>query len=95
MDIDITKKTENNLLKRTEVEFDIAHDAAATPSRETVAAKLAAMMNTDRNVTVIKKIKSEFGLNRSKGYANVYASEQARGIEPKYILKRNGLIGEE
>jgi len=95
MDIDIVEKTENPLLHRTEVVFEISHDQAATPSRETVAAKLAAIMNADREHTIIKSIKSQFGLNRSLGYANVYTNPEAIGIEPKYVLKRNGLGGEE
>ena len=95
MEIDILEETENDLLNRKEVKFEIVHEESHTPSRDTVRAKLAAIMNADADKTIIKKISGEFGRNHSIGYANVYNSEEAVSIEPKYVLKRNGLIEEE
>ena len=95
MEIEIIHQNENSLLKRTEVEFKVTHDKKETPTRGTVAAKLAAMMNTDRNMTIIKKIETQFGLNMSLGYANIYKDEQSISVEPKFIMKRNQLLEEE
>ena len=95
MEIEIIERKENPLLNREEVTFRVGHDMETTPSRDTIAAKLAAMVNADREMTILKKVETEFGKNTSVGYANVYSSEKAREIEPNYILKRNGVGGDE
>lgn len=95
MDIEIIEQTKNPLLHREEIRFRIIHEEEATPSREVVAAKLAAIVNADRNRTVLKRIDGEFGSNKSIGYANVYDSVDDIEVEPKHILKRNGLLEED
>ena len=95
MEIEIIERKENKLLHREEVTFRITHTEAATPSRETVAAKLAAIVNSDKDKTILKKIEGEFGLNTSLGLANIYESTEYTDIEPEHILKRNSLIGED
>jgi len=95
MDIDILTETDNPLLERKELKFRIVHEQSATPSRETVASKLAAVMNAERSRTIIRKINSEFGLNSSIGYANIYETDESVSTEPKYILARNGIGGDD
>lgn len=96
VDIEIITQKKNELLKREEIKMRISHEQAPTPARDAVASKLAAMLNSDRDKTIIQEIKSEFGNNNSLGYANVYESkEDAMKIEAKHLLKRNGLIVEE
>ena len=96
MEIEILEKVENPILKRVEVKFKLSHEEAATPSRETVIAKLAAMLNAERNRTILKKIDGSFGLQYSLGEANLYEDAAAAlSIEPKHILKRNALLEEE
>lgn len=93
MEIEILEKVENPILKRVEVKFKLTHEEAATPSRETVIAKLAAMLNADRDRTILKKIDGTFGLQYSFGEANLYDNAtDALEIEPKHILKRNALL---
>ena len=95
MDIEVIERKDNPLLHREEVTFRVLHPEAQTPTRDTIAAKLAAMVNADRDMTILKKVETEFGKNISLGYANVYETEKARDIEPNHILRRNGLGGEE
>ena len=97
MNIEIIERKENALLKREEITFKIEHLGEQTPSRETVIAKLAAIVNAEKERTVLKEIRSQFGLHESLGFANLYVNgEQAILIEPKHILIRNGLVeGEE
>lgn len=95
MDIEIIERHQNPSLHREEVRFRVLHENEPTPSRDTVAAKLAAIVNADRDRTVIREVKSEFGLAASLGLANVYESTDFIRTEPKHILKRNGLIEED
>ena len=94
MDIEVIERKENPLLHREEVTFRVLHPEAQTPTRDTIAAKLAAIVNSDRDMTIVKKVQTEFGRNTSLGYANVYENEESRTIEPNHILKRNGIGGE-
>lgn len=96
MEITITDRKENPLLNREELIFTITHESEHTPSREAVASKLAAIVNADKDRTILKKITTQFGVQEAIGYANLYPSkEDAINMEPKHILKRNGLIEEE
>ncbi|MHA2028286.1 MAG: 30S ribosomal protein S24e [Candidatus Kariarchaeaceae archaeon] len=96
MEITITERKENGVLNREEIVFTITYDGENTPSREVVASKLAAIVNSDKDRTILKKISTQFGVHEAIGYANLYPSkDDAFKTEPKHILKRNGLIEEE
>ncbi|MHA2252149.1 MAG: 30S ribosomal protein S24e [Candidatus Kariarchaeaceae archaeon] len=96
MEIEILERKVNPELKREEISFKIDHDSAQTPARSVVVSKLAAMLNADKSQTILKEIKSHFGKHEAIGYANLYETEDfALEIEPKHILKRNGLLEEE
>ncbi len=93
MDIEIIEKKDNPLFNRIEIKFKIMHEGEATPSRDEVVSKVAAMMNADKEQTILQEIKGHFGVNYSTGFANVYESKDiAMSIEPKYILIRNKLL---
>ena len=96
MEITITERKENPVLKREEITFTIEHEGENTPSREVIASKLAAIVNADKDRTILKKIKTQFGKHEAIGKANLYPTkEDAFNIEPNHILKRNGLIEED
>ena len=96
MEITITERKENPVLKREEITFTIDHDGEKTPSRDVIASKLAAIVNSDKDRTILKKIQTQFGKHESLGFANLYSTkEEAMNLEPKHILKRNGLIEED
>lgn len=92
MELEILGKTENPLLDRTEVRFKVAHGQAATPKREDVRDKLAAMMNAKKDLVVVDHMTSTFGRGETTGYARVYNKVDTMGvIERRFLLKRNGL----
>ena len=96
MEITITERKENPVLKREELTFTIEHEGENTPSREVIASKLAAIVNADKDRTILKKIRTQFGKHEAIGMANLYPTkEDAINIEPNHILKRNGLIEED
>ncbi len=92
VDIEITEKRDNPLLKRVDVRFRIVHLGVATPKRDDVREKLAAMMNANKGVVVVDHMTSRFGRGESVGFAKVYTSQDVMPrIERMYILKRNKL----
>lgn len=89
MKIEIIKKTENPLLKRTEVEFEVDHAGSPTPKRLDVRAQLATLLDTSQDLLVIEKLASAYGKQTARGIARVYTTrEQLEAIEPKHLLKR-------
>lgn len=91
MDIRILKDKENPLLKRREIVFQVNYkDVRSTPARMEVKENLARILNNDAKLIFIRKIKPKTGTQLAVGWANIYDSlEQAKLIEPEYIIKRN------
>ncbi|HEX17221.1 MAG: 30S ribosomal protein S24e [Thermoplasmata archaeon] len=94
MELEITDKRENPLLNRTEIRFRVKHEGEKTPEREIVREDIARLLKVKKDLVVIDHIRPSFGIAVSSGYAKIYKSiEDAKRIEPSYILKRNK-IGE-
>jgi small subunit ribosomal protein S24e len=91
MKIEIITETENPLLKRKEVHFRVNHDQlGSTPPRLEIRRAVADALKTEVDLVFVKKSETKTGMNTAFGVANVYSSaEQARQIEPSYIVKRN------
>jgi ribosomal protein S24E len=91
MEVKITSKKENPLLKRMEAGFKIEQGLQSkTPLRLEVKRALAIELKTKEGLVFIKRMKTLTGTHTTIGVANVYESEkQAESIEPEYILKRN------
>ena len=90
MELEIIEKRENPLLNRTEVKFRVKHQGEKTPERELVKSDLAEMLKVNKSLVIIDYIRPSFGMAVSSGYAKIYKSvEDAKKIEPSYILKRN------
>ena len=81
----------NPLLKRNEIQFQVEHSqTGSTPPRTEVRKAIANALKKDENVVFVKKLQTKTGSVIAVGLANVYDSlEQARLIEPNYIIKRN------
>ncbi|WP_440947297.1 30S ribosomal protein S24e [Methanosarcina sp. T3] len=95
MDIKILKDKNNSLLNRRELDFIVKYEGS-TPSRSDVRNKLAAMLNAPLELLIIQRIKTEYGMQESKGYAKLYADEaRMKQVEQEYILKRNPAPGAE
>ena len=91
MQIKIESTKDNPLLKRTEVGFTITQGPKEkTPERLAVKRAVAIEMKIGDDVVFIKHMRTKTGTNITQGVANVYQSvNQAKLVEPKYILKRN------
>ncbi|MGC9132951.1 MAG: 30S ribosomal protein S24e [Nanopusillaceae archaeon] len=93
MEINILNREKNALLNREEMLVNIEHKGEATPKREELRKKIAAMIGKDEKLIIVEKILTEFGKNRSRAFINVYENENdMKKIEPKHILKRNKII---
>ena len=91
MDIKIIKEKNNALLNRRELNLDIEFDGA-TPSRDQVKGKVAAMMNVPLELVIIQKMDNEFGKQAASAYVKVYENaERMKQVEADYVLKRNVL----
>ncbi|MBK5114925.1 MAG: 30S ribosomal protein S24e [Candidatus Heimdallarchaeota archaeon] len=89
MKIKIIEKNTNKLLDRLEVHFEVEAEKE-TPKRLEVRSKLAALINYDENLVVIKGIHQETGNRISKGVAHAYKSvDTLKHVEPEYLIKRN------
>jgi small subunit ribosomal protein S24e len=91
MHIKIILDQKNELLKRREVTFHVEHNqTGATPSRLEVRKAVADALKVNVDFVFIKKYETKTGTCTALGLANVYDSlEQAKLIEPEYIIKRN------
>lgn len=91
MEIKIISEKENPLLKRKEICFQIAHvQTGHTPPRMEARKMLASMLKKDQDLVFIRKIETKTGTQFAVGMANVYDTlEQAKLVEPEYIIKRN------
>ncbi len=95
MELRIEKERYNPLLKRKEVYFRVIFNGA-TPRRNDVREKLAAILNANLNTLVIDWMRTEFGKTEAIGYAKIYDTEEdMRSIEEEHILRRNFGGGEE
>lgn len=95
MDIKVVKDKKNSLLNRRELDFVVKYEGS-TPSRNDIRNKLAAMLNAPLELLVIQRIKTEYGMQESKGYAKLYEdADRMKQVEQAYILKRNAVPGSE
>lgn len=93
MEVEIQSKTNNPLLKRTEVHFMVHHESEKTPKRELVRSELAEKLNVKKENVIVNFMKSSFGSTDTVGYAKVYTSVKEAGTwEKKYVLKRNNIL---
>ncbi|MEM4772635.1 MAG: hypothetical protein QW648_01340 [Nanoarchaeales archaeon] len=93
MEIKIIERNENKILDREEIYAIVEHEGEATPKREDIKKKIAAMIGVDENLLVVKKILSLYNQQKSRVWVNVYKNKEVMlKIEPKHILKRNKII---
>jgi small subunit ribosomal protein S24e len=91
MEVKIISDKENPLLKRREVHFQVEHgQTGSTPPRLEVRKAVATALKKDADLVFVRKLETKTGTHTAVGTVNVYDSgDQARLIEPEYIIKRN------
>ncbi len=88
--INILSETENKLLNRKEIEFEITHPTSSTPKRLDIRKKIAAQFNKEENLTLIIQLDTKYGIGLTKGQARLYENAtDIKKIEPAYMIKRN------
>ena len=94
MQIEITDKINEDLLKRQRINFIIEFDGA-TPAIVEVRKLLSQKLDVDMSNLVVRRIYNEYGSRRAKGYAYVYNTKQDMlKTEPEFVKKKNK-VGEE
>jgi small subunit ribosomal protein S24e len=91
MEIEVTSDKQNPMLKRREISFKVEHgERGSTPSRAEIRKAVATATKSDENIVFIKKFETRTGSQTALGTANIYDNfEQAKLIEPEYVIKRN------
>ena len=90
MEVNIVSQKENPLLKRKEIRFHVKHVAGATPPRMEIRKAVAEALKANVDLIFVKRFETRPGTHAALGVANLYDSvEQAKFIEPNYIIKRN------
>jgi len=93
MEVRIIDRKENKLLDREELYVIIDHKGEATPKREELRKKIAAMVGKGEDLVVVYKILSMYGAQKSRAIVHVYNNKETiLKVEPKHILKRNKII---
>lgn len=89
MEIKVIEEIENPILNRREIRFAVEHDGP-TPSRKSVAEKIAATMGSKMGLVMVDSLKSVFGKRETLGYAKIYETEErAKEVERSYVIARN------
>jgi len=84
----------NPLLERKEVYLEIDHSSeGSTPSRMAVREALAKHFGVDLACVVVRKVETMTGTMSARVEAHKYDKpETALFVEPKHILRKNGLL---
>ncbi|MBD3387661.1 MAG: hypothetical protein GF416_01310 [Candidatus Altiarchaeales archaeon] len=94
MEVDMIEDKENPLLNRREIRFKVSYQGP-TPARQDVRSKIIAMLNLDKELTLLDKLDPQQGSQVALGYLKSYGDKAAMSIEPEYLLKRNFEVKEE
>ncbi len=95
MDVTIISDNQNALLNRRELKFKVVF-SGATPSRKTIHAKIAAMMNVSKDVLVLDSFANKFGTSEFIGTARIYQDKaDLTAIEPPHLMARGKVMEEE
>ena len=88
MELKIDKRTENELLKRTEVEFSVASQGA-TPSRKEIRSSLQQSLKVDEELIVIDRVDNRYGTTNAKGRAIVYNDKAGLKMAQSHKMRRD------
>ncbi len=87
--LQVIRERENRVIGRIEVFCVVNHAEKGTPSRSEIREALAKLYGKDEKLIVIKYVKSEYGIGRSRVRANIYDNEERlKAFEPEHLLKR-------
>lgn len=89
MEIKLTKREENPLMEREEIEFKVEHENSPTPSRVEILEELTSELDVSENLILIEKLATLHGQQTASGIARIYESEERlKELEPNFLSKR-------
>ena len=92
MDVEVSKRQENVLLGRIELDLKIMHSEKATPKREEVQKKVAEMESAKSELVIVRRMEPEFGRGTTRGIVRVYKdAANLKRLEAHHILVRHKL----
>jgi len=92
--IEVIDEKWNPLTLRREFTLVITHVTKPTPSRCEVREAVAKAFNVDKDLVVITKMVSEYGIGRTKARVHVYKDkERLKYLEPQKVIKLNEKCG--
>ncbi len=92
MDVEISSRKDNRLLKRTDVRAIVKHTDSATPGRDEVRDALSRSLGVSKESVIIASMKTGFGKQDTEVCARTYGDkETALKFESNHILVRNKL----
>lgn len=95
MEIDIIERKENPMLYREELRVEILHQGEGTPPREAVRERLAAKLDRDMNVIVVRDLDTKFGTTCTVGDVRCYEdASYTFEIEKNHMLEKNNIGSE-
>ena len=87
--MEIIDRKENPLLNRVEIEFRWNHEGSPTPSRVEMLNGIASIEpGANRDLIVIKDVKTRFGMGSTTGLGLVYSDKESMKVEPSYMHER-------
>ena len=88
-ELKIVKESDNPLLKRREILFEIPHPGKPTPSMAEVRQMVSAMKGAPLDAVYLVYLKSLTGKQSSVGEAHIYYSPEYATIEPLHVKIAN------
>ncbi|MBO3770075.1 MAG: 30S ribosomal protein S24e [Thermoproteota archaeon] len=89
VEVRIVKESDNPLLKRREILFEVPHPEKPTPSIAEVRQMISAMKGAPLDSVYVVVLKSMAGRQSSRGEAHVYYSPEYAKIEPTHVKVAN------
>ena len=90
LNIEIIEEKKNPLIDRTEIKIRVDHFGAGTPNRLDLKKKIAAMQNSEENLTIVRNLKTNFGASYTIGKVYIYDNmKEFQYFESFHIKVRN------
>jgi small subunit ribosomal protein S24e len=95
MKIDVNKRNENKFFNREEISFSVEFEKTI-PKKEEIKDELCKSLNLQKELCVLRRLRSSFGSKKLVGEIFVYKNkDELMKFEPRFFLIRDGFIKEE
>ena len=92
MKIDVNKRSENKFFNREEISFSVEYEKTIS-KRQEIKEELCKILNLQKELCVLRRLKSSFGSKKLVGEIFVYKNgDELMKFEPKFFLIRDGFM---